>query len=143
MVRNLGEITVLPNRKIVATLQRDDSGPLAVLQGHIKGHDRWIPEKTNIFFFNHETWAEFKELVTKIDKAMIRRDRRKVRFGTVAVQKGYVTLKQVIDALALQAKENLSTGKHKHIGQILLEQGLIHQQQLDDILRTMEKVKED
>ena len=47
---------------------------------------------------------------------------KNLRFGVIAVQKGFVTPEQVVDALALQAKEYFSTGKHRLIGQILRSQ---------------------
>ncbi len=142
MIRTIGEISTLSNRKVVATLEKDEGDVFVVLKAHTKTHGKWIPEKTTAFLFNPEAWAEFKELVKKIDQTMMRTEPRKVRFGVIAVKKGYVTLKQVIDALGIQAKQNLSGGKHKHIGQILLEQGHISRAQLDDILQTLKQTKE-
>jgi hypothetical protein len=53
----------------------------------------------------------------------------------IAVQKGFATPEQVVDALALQAKEFFSTGAHRLVGEILLDQGLIDREQLDEIIR--------
>ncbi len=126
----------------MATLEKDKGDVFVVFKEHTKTHGRWIPEKTTAFLFNRETWAGFKALVESIDQAMMRTEQRKARFGVIAVKKGYVTLKQVIDALGIQAKQKLATGKHKHIGQILFEQGLISRTQLDDILQTLKQMKE-
>ena len=60
------------------------------------------------------------------------------RFGVTASQKGFVTLEQVVDALGLQAEENFSSGKHRRIGQILLEQQIIEPSQLDEVLQGLE-----
>ncbi len=60
------------------------------------------------------------------------------RFGVRAIQKGFVTLEQVIDALGMQIEENLSAGKHRRIGEILLEQGLIDRSKLDEVLQTLQ-----
>ena len=52
------------------------------------------------------------------------------RFGVVAARKGFVTLGQVVDAFRIQVEENFYTEEHRHIGQILLDQGLITQSQI-------------
>lgn len=58
-----------------------------------------------------------------------------MRFGIVAVEKGFVTADQVVNALEVQVKEDLSSGKHQRIGMILLEQGHITLQQVDEVLQ--------
>ena len=60
-----------------------------------------------------------------------------IRFGIVAVEKGFVKSVQVINALRMQVKENSVEEKHRHIGQILLEQGLISQSQIDEVLKSL------
>jgi hypothetical protein len=45
------------------------------------------------------------------------------RFGFVAVEKGFITAGQLLDALQIQAKENIEQSEHRLIGQILLEKG--------------------
>jgi hypothetical protein len=40
------------------------------------------------------------------------------RFGVVAIQKGFVTLGQVVDAFRIQIEEEFYTDKHRHLGQI-------------------------
>jgi len=59
------------------------------------------------------------------------------RFGTIAVEKGFITTEQLATALSLQAVENVRAGTHRRIGQILLEQGLVTEAQIDDVLETM------
>ena len=63
--------------------------------------------------------------------------RLKNRFGTIAVDKGFITSAQLMDALAAQAHENVEQGTHRLIGQILLEQGLLTSTQIDEVLETM------
>lgn len=48
----------------------------------------------------------------------------KNRFGTIAVDKGFITPAQLTDALAIQAQENI-------------EQGLLTASQIDEVLETM------
>ncbi len=61
------------------------------------------------------------------------------RFGVLAVQKGFVTPEQVIEALRIEVMEDIEKGKHRVIGRILLEQGLITLLQIDSVLETMGK----
>ena len=44
--------------------------------------------------------------------------------------------KQLVEALAIQPQENVEQGKHRLIGQILLEQGLLTESQIDEALET-------
>lgn len=64
---------------------------------------------------------------------------KEMRFGFIAVDKGFVTADQVISALEIQVKEDLSSGKHQRIGMILLEQGYITLVQIDEVLQLLEK----
>jgi hypothetical protein len=59
------------------------------------------------------------------------------RFGTIAVDKGYINDDQLIKALEIQAKKNVMEGKHRLLGQILLDEGLLTTAQVDEILDTM------
>ena len=66
-------------------------------------------------------------------------DSSEMRFGTIAVQKKFVTPKQVIQALEIQTTENLSDGKHRFIGRILSDEGLITDAQIYEVLGTLHK----
>jgi hypothetical protein len=59
------------------------------------------------------------------------------RFGTIAVEKGFITEDQLFLALKIQAKENLEKEKHRLLGQILIEQGLLSISQVEEILEIM------
>jgi hypothetical protein len=61
------------------------------------------------------------------------------RFGVLAVELGLITADQVIDALRIQVTEDVEKGKHRLIGRILLEQGLITLSQIDEVLKSMGK----
>jgi hypothetical protein len=61
------------------------------------------------------------------------------RFGVWAVEKGYVTPDEIIEALKIQVMEDVEKGKHRAIGVILLERGLITTSQLIDVLKAMGK----
>ncbi len=64
---------------------------------------------------------------------------KEMRFGVVAINKGYVTPEQVIEALNIQVKEDISAGRHRRIGAILLELGLLTDIQIADVLKELEK----
>ena len=59
------------------------------------------------------------------------------RFGTIAVDKGYIKEDQLVKALEMQANENVMDGKHRLLGQIFIEEGLLTTSQVDEILETM------
>ena len=59
------------------------------------------------------------------------------RFGTIAVDKGFIKENQLVKALEIQAQENLMENKHRLLGQILVDEGLLTNSQVDDILETM------
>ena len=64
-------------------------------------------------------------------------DYNEIRFGVVAVKKGFVTPDQIVNALHIQVSENLNSGDHRAIGAILVEQGLLTAPQLDEVLSAM------
>lgn len=45
------------------------------------------------------------------------------RFGTIAIEKGFIKKDQLIEALGCQAKENVEQKEHRLVGQILLDLG--------------------
>jgi len=61
----------------------------------------------------------------------------KNRFGTIAVDKGFIGSEQLVEALTIQAQENVEQGTHRLIGQILLDEGLLTESQIDEVLETM------
>ena len=66
-------------------------------------------------------------VVEKIDK----------RFGVVAVEKGFITPEQLIEAIKIQILEDLGDTNHSLIGQILLEKGFITTHQINEVLKTI------
>ena len=59
------------------------------------------------------------------------------RFGAIAVRKGFITPAQLDEALAIQERESSGEGKHRLLGQILLDLGAITPSQIEDVLETM------
>ena len=59
------------------------------------------------------------------------------RFGMVAVEKGFVTSEQVVEAIAIQVEENMDQQKHRFIGTVLVELGYMRHSQIQDVLTYM------
>jgi len=58
----------------------------------------------------------------------------KKRFGTLAIEKGFVNLDQVIEALAIQARENIESRTWRPIGKILVQMGYLVDDQIKEIV---------
>ena len=59
------------------------------------------------------------------------------RFGAVAIDKGFITLENLIEAMKIQILENLDSSDHRLIGQILWEEGFIDSEQINEVLKSM------
>ena len=64
-----------------------------------------------------------------------------IRFGMVAGQKGFIKKEDILKALDIQLSEDFSVGRHRLIGKILLDEGLLSLSQVDAVLETLAKVK--
>ena len=60
-----------------------------------------------------------------------------LRFGSIAVKKGFITSEQLIEVLSIQATENVENNKHRIIGTILREKEYLSIEQIDEILKEM------
>ncbi len=61
----------------------------------------------------------------------------KKRFGTIAVEKEFITAEQLTEAIKIQTHENVQQNKHRLLGQILLDQGLITEVQIEAVMTFM------
>ena len=66
-------------------------------------------------------------------------DHLEKRFGVLAVEKGFITAEQVVEALRIQVLEDIERGGHRLIGRILLEKGQITLPQINEVLATLGK----
>ncbi len=62
------------------------------------------------------------------------------RFGTIAIEKGFINKTQLQEALKQQCAENITTGTHRKLGQILVEMKVMTHAQVKDVLQTMDQV---
>ena len=66
---------------------------------------------------------------------------REMRFGVIAVEKGFITPEQLFEALKAQVQEDLERENHRLLGDILLEQNVMTQKQKDEVLKTLKELK--
>lgn len=59
------------------------------------------------------------------------------RFGAVAIQKGFITLDQLLEAMKIQIIEDLEDAEHRLIGQILWERGYISAEEIKEVIESM------
>jgi hypothetical protein len=64
-------------------------------------------------------------------------DQLERRFGIVAVEKGFVSPKQIQIALEIQVTENIEKKKHRFIGTILVDQGYMKHSQISEVLKDL------
>lgn len=61
-----------------------------------------------------------------------------IRFGALAVTKGFITPEQLVEALKIQVHENLKLSKHRLIGEILREKEYLTTAQINAVLDSMD-----
>lgn len=59
------------------------------------------------------------------------------RFGTVAVEKGFITKEELFEVIKIQISNELQNNERRLIGQILYDKGYITTDQIDDVLIAM------
>jgi len=62
---------------------------------------------------------------------------REKRFGTVAVEMGFITKEQLLQAMDIQIQEDIETEEHRLIGTILVEMGAMTRKQVREVLIAM------
>ncbi len=61
------------------------------------------------------------------------------RFGNIAVHMGFITAKQLTEAVVLQVEDDIYNKPHRLIGEILLENGWITDEQINIVLNELFK----
>ncbi len=59
------------------------------------------------------------------------------RFGKIAVEKGYLTLANLQEALCEQVEDDLSDRPHRVVGAICFDRGWMTLEQIDEVLKIM------
>lgn len=60
-----------------------------------------------------------------------------IRFGILAVEKGYITERELGRAVSQQMKEDLAQTHQRFLGEILLEMGFINNSEIQDVLHSL------
>lgn len=72
-----------------------------------------------------------------VPSKMIERYER--RFGSIAIDKGFITLNDLIQALVIQVQEEILKGTHRLIGQILFDLNIMTTTQIEEVLKEIFK----
>ncbi len=67
--------------------------------------------------------------------------RKREQFGSVALRLGYITKKQLEDALEVQRLEDEGGKKHRLLGLIMLELGYLSTTDLIDVLQRIDEAQ--
>ena len=59
------------------------------------------------------------------------------RFGVVAIEKGFISMDQLLEGLELQIEEEVELGVRRVIGAILVEKGYMNLSQVEEVLESM------
>ncbi len=62
-------------------------------------------------------------------------DHYEKRFGLVSIKKGFITSDELIKALEIQVQEDVESGYHRLVGEILLKQGAMSKKQISEVLK--------
>ncbi len=67
-------------------------------------------------------------------------ERIEQRFGFIAEKKEFIAVKQLVEALEIQAMENIERGEHRFIGDILYGLGYISRAQVNEVLKLIDEL---
>ncbi len=59
------------------------------------------------------------------------------QFGIIAIEKGFITAENLIDALRIQVKEDVQYKTHRLIGEILMDENYITADQIQEVLNSI------
>jgi len=65
------------------------------------------------------------------------------RFGDIAIQKKFITKNQLLEAMTVQIENQLEGAEHKLIGAILIELMYMSEDQVNEVVETMSKPKQE
>lgn len=61
------------------------------------------------------------------------------RFGYIAIEKGFINPRQLVEAIQIQIAEETKNGKHLFIGEILLDLNYMTLNQIEEVLVILTK----
>lgn len=66
-----------------------------------------------------------------------------IRFGVIAVKKGYITEEVLYEALKIQVGEDINKEEHRLTGTILYDLGLMGEKEIEDVVNELLKEQEE
>ncbi len=131
---NLPKINGIDVLKFIKKNPKYCSIPVIILStsSYHKTIDEAYENGASDYFVKPASYAAFVEEVKILKKSF-------TRFGKIAVDMGFVTEKQLDEALDEQADDDLSSNPHRLIGSILLENGWMTKEQIDMVLNELFK----
>ena len=66
-------------------------------------------------------------------------ENHEIRFGIMAIKKGFIIKDQLIEAVSIQVEYDVEDGKHKLIGEILIELGYMEASEVNEVLLAIGK----
>ena len=64
----------------------------------------------------------------------VEEEERGKRFGIIAIEKGFITMAQLVEGLEIQIEEEMDLGARRVIGAILVEKGYMDLSQVQEVL---------
>ena len=64
---------------------------------------------------------------------------KQIRFGIISLEKGFITSRQLGEAVSKQLSDDLEKGKHRLIGEILVDMGFMTVSQVEEVLEEQKK----
>jgi hypothetical protein len=62
------------------------------------------------------------------------------RFGTLAIEMGFVTIEQVLGVIFDQVMDNYYRKQHKKIGRMMMDKGLMSRQEVEAVLKKLSEL---
>ena len=59
------------------------------------------------------------------------------RYGMIAIEKDFITVEQLVEAMNVQIMEEIQSRNHRLIGTILVEMGALTQTQSEEVLEAL------
>ena len=134
---NLPKVHGLDVLKFIKKSPKYCSIPIIILStsSEHKTIDEAYKNGANGYFIKSGTYKDLAEKVKTLKKSL-------PRFGKIAVDMGFVTAKQLDEALDAQADDDLSNKSHRLIGSIFFANGWMTKEQIDIVLNEFFKKKE-
>ncbi len=98
------------------------------------------PVFTNSAFIRYDCEQQIREEY-KVENSVLKKLAIQYfpRFGNIAVHMGFVTAKQLKEAVVEQVEDDIFNRPHRLIGEILLENGWLTDEQIDIVLNELFK----